>query len=93
MSCCETIEPGRMTTRYCPLSRVKAGMEVRIKQLCAPPEIARRLREIGFCEEQLIRLIGASVGIICLVCQARMALSPQLADMILVEPGPHQGVC
>ena len=41
----------------CPLNQVKAGVAVRIKQLCASPEVARRLREIGFGEAQIVKLI------------------------------------
>lgn len=71
---------------WCPLSRVKAGIAVRVKQLCASPSTAARLREIGFCEDQIIRLLTSHANIICLVCNTRMALSPQVADSILVEP-------
>jgi Fe2+ transport system protein FeoA len=70
----------------CPLNRVKAGVAVRIKQLCAAPEVASRLREIGFGEEQIIKLVTGHANIICLVCNARMAISAQLAQAILVEP-------
>ena len=70
----------------CPLNRIRAGMEVRVKRLSAPPEIAGRLREIGLCEDQVIRLLTGSANIICLVCNARLALSEQLARTILVEP-------
>jgi Fe2+ transport system protein FeoA len=70
----------------CPLNRVKAGVEVRIKRLCASPELAARLREIGFGEEQIIKLITSQANIICQVCNARMAISAQLAQAILVEP-------
>ena len=42
----------------CPLSKVRAGTAVRIKQLSAPPEVTHRLREMGFCEEQKIRLLS-----------------------------------
>ena len=73
-------------TPFCPLSRIKAGVVVRIKQLCANEATAQRLREIGLCEEQLIRLLTAHTNIICQVCTARLALSPQLAETILVEP-------
>ena len=69
-----------------PLNRVKAGVAVRIKQLCASPEVASRLREIGFGEDQIIRLVTSHANIICLVCNARMAISAQLAQAILVEP-------
>ena len=70
----------------CPLNRVKAGVAVRIKQLCASPEVARRLREMGFGEAQIIKLVTSQANIICLVCNARMAISAQLAQAILVEP-------
>ena len=64
-------------------------MAVRIKQLCATPEVAQRLREIGFGEEQIVRLLTSQANIICLVCNARLAISSQLAQIILVEPLAH----
>ena len=70
----------------CPLSRVQAGVAVRIKQLCAAPEVQNRLREIGFCEDQIVRLITSRNNFICQVCNARLAISEQLAKLILVEP-------
>jgi Fe2+ transport system protein FeoA len=70
----------------CPLSRVKAGMAVRIKTLTAPPEVTKRLREIGFGEEQVIKLLIHQTNLICQVCNARLAVSAQLAQLIMVEP-------
>jgi ferrous iron transport protein A len=70
----------------CPLSRVKAGVAVRIKQLCASPEIQNRLRELGLCEDQIIKLLTSQSSFICQVCNARLAISAQLAQLILVEP-------
>jgi len=70
----------------CPLNRVKAGVAVRIKQLCASPQVADRLREIGFCEDQIVKLLTAHTNIICIVCNTRLALSSQIAETILVEP-------
>jgi Fe2+ transport system protein FeoA len=61
-------------------------MAVRIKKLSAPPEVTQRLREIGLGEEQIIRLLIRSSNLICQVCNARLALSSQLAQMIIVEP-------
>ena len=61
-------------------------MAVRIKKLSAPPEISRRLREIGLGEQQVIRLLIRQSNLICQVCNARLALSSQLAQMIIVEP-------
>src|SRR5215467_3272963 len=72
--------------QVCPLSVVKAGVAVRIKQLCAAPEIQNRLRELGFCEDQIIKLLTSQANFICQVCNARLAISQQLAQLILVEP-------
>ncbi len=69
----------------CPLNRVRAGMAVRIKQLCATPEVTDRLRELGFCEDRIVKLLTGHSNIICLVCNARLALSAHLAQSILVE--------
>jgi Fe2+ transport system protein FeoA len=70
----------------CPLNRVEAGVAVRIKKLTASPDIQSRIRELGFCEEQIIRLLTTHTNYICLVCNARLALSRKLAELILVEP-------
>ena len=70
----------------CPLSRVKAGVAVRIKQLCASPEMQKRLRELGFCEDHIIKLLTSQANFICQVCDARLAISEQLAKIIMVEP-------
>src|SRR5216683_5708588 len=70
----------------CPLSRVKAGVAVRIKRLCAAPEVQNRLRELGFCEDQIIRLLTSQANFICQVCNSRLAISEQLAQLIMVEP-------
>ena len=70
----------------CPLSRVVAGTAVRIKQLSTPPEVSHRLRELGLGEEQQIKLVSCHTNIICQVCNARLGISAQLADRIIVEP-------
>ena len=70
----------------CPLSRIQAGVAVRIKQLCAAPELQNRLRELGFCEDQIIRLLTSRTNFICQVCNARLAISERLAQIIMVEP-------
>ncbi len=70
----------------CPLNRMRSGTAVRVKQLCASPEVSRRLREIGLAEEQIVKLLCCGANIICVVCNARLALSAQLAEAILVEP-------
>ena len=70
----------------CPLSQVQAGTAVRIKQLSTTPELKHRLREMGFCEEQKIRLLAQKSNIICQVCNVRLGISVQLASQIMVEP-------
>ena len=70
----------------CPLNQVKAGSQVRIKQLSADPEVTTRLREMGFCEDQQIKLVSRHPSVICQVCNARLGLSSELAGTILVEP-------
>ncbi len=72
----------------CPLNQVREGTSVRIKQLTAPPEVTHRLREMGFCEEQKIKLISQKSSIICQVCNVRLAISSKLAGRILVQPIP-----
>lgn len=49
-------------------------------------EVSGRLREMGLCEEQQIRLLSGESNFICQVCNARVALSEKLAAAILVEP-------
>jgi Fe2+ transport system protein FeoA len=72
----------------CPLNQVSAGTAVRIKQLSASPEVSHRLREMGFGEEQQVRVVSQHANVICRVCHARLGLSQQLAEAILVETLP-----
>ena len=76
----------REASFICPLSKLRVGTACRIKQLCASPEIARRLREMGFCEEQRIKLLSQHSNVICQVCNARLGISAELASAIWVEP-------
>ncbi len=71
--------------KVCPLSRVQAGTVVCIKQLATAPEVSDRLRELGLGERQKIKLLARHANFICLVCNARLGLSPKLAESILVE--------
>ena len=69
----------------CPLSRVQAGTVVCIKKLSTAPGVTERLRELGFCEEQQIKLLARDSNFICQVCNARLGISEALADSIFVE--------
>ncbi len=70
----------------CPLSHVKAGITVCIKEHTSTPEVTNRLREMGLCEEQHIRLVSHATNIICQVCNARLGISKKLAETIMVQP-------
>lgn len=72
----------------CPLSRVREGTVVCIKGLDASKEVMDRLREMGFCEEQKIKLLSRDGNWICQVCNARLGISEELAEAILVEAVP-----
>ena len=61
-------------------------MVVCIKQLAASPEVTDRLREMGFCEDQRIKLLSQHHNIICQVCNVRLGISAELAESIWVEP-------
>jgi len=76
----------------CPLTHVNTGVAVRIKQLTAPPDVTHRLRELGFCEEQKIRLLSRQTDLICQVCNTRLGISSRLAEKIIVEPLVRQKV-
>ena len=82
----EVLEGRCAGPEVCPLSRVKAGAVVCIRQLTTAPEVTDRLRELGFCEEQRIKLLTRRSNFICQVCNARLAISERLADSIMVEP-------
>ena len=70
----------------CPLTRARAGVAVRIRKLCAKPELQERLRELGLGEHQIVKLLTSQTNFICQVCNTRLAISAQLAQLILVEP-------
>lgn len=71
------------------MTRVKAGTVVCVRQLAAAPDVTSRLREMGLGEDQRVRLVSQQQNIICQVCNARVALSQELAETILVEPLSH----
>ncbi len=69
----------------CPLNRVRAGCVVIIKELTAAPETNQRLREMGFGEEQRVKVVTLQNNVLCQVCNARLGLSAKLAESILVQ--------
>ena len=70
----------------CPLSRVPVGATVCIKALAATPEVRDRLRALGLCEKQELKLLSSrESNFVCEVCDARLDLNAELAEAILVE--------
>ena len=61
-----------------------------IKRLAGAPDMRERLREMGFCEKQRVKLLSRHSNLICQICNARLGISRQLAETILVEPVPVQ---
>jgi Fe2+ transport system protein FeoA len=74
--------------KVCPLSHIAEGTVVCIKQLSASKDVTHRLREMGLCEEQKIKLVARQSSLICQVCNARLGISKKLAESILVEAVP-----
>lgn len=68
------------------LASVPAGSSVRVQALQGHTEQANRLRELGFCENAVVRCLQSGSACVCVVDHARIALSAQLASQILVEP-------
>jgi Fe2+ transport system protein FeoA len=83
---CVVVDGECAGTTVCPLSKVKAGTVVCIKELAGTPEVRGRLRELGFGEKQIVKLLSHQSNLICQVCNARLGISEELADTILVEP-------
>jgi len=69
-----------------PLSQAAAGTWVRIKAVQAAPDVCRRLREMGLCEDKVIKLVLQDRNVVCRLRNLRLGLGAKLADRILVEP-------
>lgn len=63
-----------------------------VRQLTASPDTNQRLREMGFGEEQRVKVITLQSTVLCQVCNARLGLSAKLAESIMVEPVSSLGL-
>jgi len=69
------------------LSNVSVGQRVWISMLCSTPETCSRLREMGFCENAVVRCVmKGEETIICEVCNTRIGLNSTIANSIDVAP-------
>jgi Fe2+ transport system protein FeoA len=76
---------------YPPSTLVDApiGARVRIRQLRhARPEMSARLRELGFCENAIVRCVLKGNGnIICEIQNSRIGIDNTLARTIVISVG------
>ena len=70
--------------RTLTLNEVGLNCDVRISSLDGPA--CDRLRDLGFCEEMQLRKLSNGRNLVCTLCGAKMAISRELADQVLVDP-------
>jgi ferrous iron transport protein A len=71
------------------LAEIPAGTSATISRLETHPETCLRLRELGFCENAVIRRItDGSSQLICEVCNTKVGLNYSTANSIIVTPLP-----
>lgn len=70
--------------RSLTLNEVGVNCDVRISSLNGPA--CERLRDLGFCEQMQLRIISSGRNLVCTVCGAKMAISRELAEQVLVSP-------
>lgn len=69
-----------------PLTSAPLGQSVRIRHVFSHPETSVRLRELGLCEDAIVRCVLRSHGnVICEVLNSRIGLDDGLAEHIIVE--------
>ncbi len=69
-----------------PLTEVPVGTKVRIRHFTSQPELCTRLRELGFCENAIVRCINRVSGsVLCEVCNTRIGLNQLVASSIYVS--------
>ena len=67
------------------LSEIPVGRFVQIRELLAEPDVCHRLREMGFCENAIVRLVVNGEGnLICEICNTRIGLNQSIAQDIIV---------
>lgn len=63
------------------------GRRMRVQQIHSHPEVSVRLREIGFCEDAVVRCITRNdSNLICEILNSRIGLSSVTASSIVVTP-------
>ncbi len=69
------------------LSKTPTGKTVKISHIESQPELCHRLRELGFCENAIVRCVSNNNHqLICEVCNTRIGLNHSIAKNIVVVP-------
>ncbi len=66
------------------LNEVGLNCDVRISSISGPA--CERLRDLGFCEQMQLRKLSNGRNLVCTMCGAKMAISRELAEQVLVSP-------
>ena len=67
------------------LQEIPEGEDVRVVSLDGAEELGTRLRELGFCEQAVVRRVSGGSHIVCQVCGTKVALNASVAGKIRVE--------
>lgn len=70
--------------RSVTLNQVGLNCDVRISSISGPA--CERLRDLGFCEQMQLRKLSNGRNLVCTICGAKMAISRELAEQVLVSP-------
>lgn len=74
----------RLAEKPVTLNQAGVNCDVRISSLTGPA--CDRLRDLGFCEQMQLRKLSNGRNLVCTVCGAKMAISRELAEQVLVSP-------
>jgi Fe2+ transport system protein FeoA len=69
-----------------PLSQLQPGATGWVHALTGGPDFCQRVRELGFAESTLVRLISGRGPFLCQVNGARIAVGAAAAAQIVVAP-------
>ncbi len=61
------------------------GRRMRVQQIYSHPEVSARLRELGFCEDAIVRCVTRNdSNLICEILNSRIGLNSSTASSIIV---------
>lgn len=73
------------TNTIVTLQDIPEGEDVRVVSLSGAEALHTRLRELGFCEEAVIRRLSGGSHVVCQVCGTKVALNGAVAGTIRVQ--------